>query len=190
MGTSQVVHDPLNKSGEIQVNILPPIPTFLEHEVEVSKLWKICRWLAIGIFVVISVITAIMFMSGMDPEKAVAISTIAFQAILLSYGMGFFVPALLTSLKRLGLSVHMMYESLRLGQQAADKMKDLHDRAIPVFSRGEKLIENLEPIIEVANQQAQDGYLEKIEAHMKAIREAIERQTPLSTKSRTIRGEP
>lgn len=170
--------DPLDKSGMIPANRLPPIPAFDEHEAEVARLWRTCRWLAIAIFIVVSLVTAAMFAAGMDPGKAVAISTIVFQAILLSYGMGFFVPAFLTSLKRLGLSVHMMYESLRLGRETTQDMRDLHDRGVPLFDRGNKLVEKIEPVVDKLDRAADD---------MRAIRKVIEREgAPVIPRSRPV----
>lgn len=157
---------------------LPPIPAFAEHEAEVKRLWRQCRWMAIGIFVVCAALAALLLDLGVEPEKAVAISTFVFQAILLSYGMGFFVPSLLTSLKRLGLSVHMMYESLRLGRETVDSMTDLHDRAVPMFDRGDRLIEKMDPVVDKLDRATDD---------MKAIRERVEKNSePLPVARRPV----
>ncbi len=148
----------LNESPEIplpEAN-LPPIPGFQEHELEVKKLWQKCRYLAIATFVVVGLLTAAMFSAGMDAGKAVAVSTIIFQAILLSYGMGFFVPSLLTSLMRLGLSVHMMYESLRMGRETVEAMKSVQGEAEPLFKDGRVIVDQLKPIVDKLTPETLD----------------------------------
>ncbi len=152
---------------------LPPIPGFQEHELEVKKLWLTCRYLAIATLVVVGLLTAAMFAAGMDAGKAVAVSTIVFQAILLSYGMGFFVPSLITSLKRLGLSVHMMYESLRMGRETVEAMKSVQGEAEPLFVDGRVIVDQLKPIVDKLTPET----LDRLEGYLQDVRDRVVRDT-------------
>ena len=114
-----------------------------------------------------------MFAAGMDAGKAVAVSTIVFQAILLSYGMGFFVPSLLTSLMRLGLSVHMMYESLRMGRETVEAMKSVQGEAEPLFKDGREIVDHLKPVVEKLTPDT----LDRLEGYLKDVRDRVVRDT-------------
>ena len=153
---------------------LPPIPSFEEQELEVKRLWRRCITLAVTIFLVEGALVAWMFLAGMEPGRASAITAITFQVILLAYGMGFFVPAFLTSLKRLRLSIHMMYESLRMGRETVEAMESVKDEAKPLFADARKLVDKASP-----------ETLDRLEGYLRDVRDRVVRDTdPLPVNKR------
>lgn len=160
---------------------LPPIPPYREHERAVKRLWITCFIIAGAVFVCAGTPTFTMFALGMDPEKLVAISTSLFQIILMSYGMGFFVPAFLTSLARLRLSVHMMYESLRMGYETMKAMKEMRDEAKPLFKDMKELVTKVKPF---ADELTPD-LVQELRGYLKDIRNRVVRDTePLPVRRR------
>lgn len=175
--------DPLGQSQ--QVPAVPELPEFKEHERQVRRLWKQCVAIAGLVFLVTGATTAVMFHQGMNPATVVALSTTIFQVLLLSYGMGFFVPAFLTSLKRLHLSVQMMYVSLDMGRQTVDAMKEMRDKANPLFKDARELVDQVTP----AAKRLDAAAVERLEGYMKDIRDRIVRDTqPLKVNRRDPEG--
>jgi hypothetical protein len=83
------------------------LPSRVEHQSFIRKLWAWCIVAAVMIFVVIGGIVLALFLKGYDSKKIVEVSTAVFQVLVLSYGMGFFVPAFLTSLFKMHLGIEM-----------------------------------------------------------------------------------
>lgn len=105
------------------------IPTREQHNRFIRNIWKWCIGGAVGIFTVVGGLMTILFLQGYDSKKIVEVSTTAFQVLVLSYGMGFFVPAFLTSLFNMALGVEMSRAGLEIGEQTA-KILDQVDKAM------------------------------------------------------------
>jgi len=101
------------------------IPTREQHKAIIRRLWKMCIGGALGIFVVVGGLMLTLFLKGYDSKKIVEVSTTAFQVLVLSYGMGFFVPAFLTSLYNMALGVEMTRSGLEIGQTTAGILKQV-----------------------------------------------------------------
>lgn len=133
------------------------VPSRKEHDLEIRRLWKVCFILAIIIFVITGSITGTMFYKGMDPKVIVAISTAIFQVMLLSYGMAFFVPAFITSLKKMGLGVEMSRAGLEIGRQTAENLKDFKDELKPIVDDGKELVKEIRPVVEEVTKVVHEG---------------------------------
>lgn len=154
--------DAQDSAQEIEAQAFGSIPTFEEHNREIQRLWTTCIVVASGLFLGLTLGLVVLFAAKTQLAIIVLLSTLAFQVVGISYGIGFLVPAAMTSIRRLSLSLQMGYQGLRMTRTMTAEMGDL--------------IGEVKPIMEVASRIVKDGYFEKIEGHMKAIRTAIERQ--------------
>jgi hypothetical protein len=173
--------DALNKSQEIDLGSTVPIPSFEEHERAIKKLWRTCILLGSVMFVG-SVLTLVFFARRRyDLSALLGISTMTFQVVGMTYGAAFLVPAFLTSLKRMGLSVRMMYEGNRLGVEGARAMKEIRDDMKPILLEGREVVKTVHKAI------VEEGLLKQVAADMKAIRTRIDRDTtPLKPVARPV----
>lgn len=101
------------------------IPTHEEHARFVRRIWKICILMAAATFVVTGGIVLALFLGGHDGKKIVEVSTSVFQVVVLSYGLGFFVPAFLTSLITMSLGIHMSRRGIEIGEKTAANLESL-----------------------------------------------------------------
>lgn len=155
------------------------IPTREEHEEKVRKLWRTCRHLAIIIFLITGGITGGLLIGGVDPAKVVAISTAVFQVILLSYGMGFFVPAFLTSLERLALGIEMNRQGLEIAERTAKILDKIDDAIDKRLERADRLLTKLEKAADEA-EKGDHPIIKRVEttfqSEMKLLRHDIRQE--------------
>jgi hypothetical protein len=123
------------------------IPTREEHKRFIRRIWKVCLIGAVVIFLITGTITLSMFFFGYDPKTVLTTSTIIFQILVLSYGMGFFVPAFLTSLIKMGLGVEMSRQGLEIGKQTATILTDFKDEVKPIMGDIKKIVEDVRPVV-------------------------------------------
>jgi len=117
------------------------IRTREEHKAFIRRIWTICIAMAILVFVTTGGIVAALFMAGYDSKRVVEISTSIFQVVVLSYGLGFFVPAFLTSLITMYLGVEMSRRGLEIGEQTAqhiDRLQGELKTMVSEFKEGTK----------------------------------------------------
>lgn len=141
--------DDLNQAQEIpaaKVKKTPPIPTREATTREIRRLWILCISMASIIFLASGMTMWSLFQTDRDPKSVVAITTGAFQVLVLSYGMGFFVPAFLTSLRRLALGIEMNRQGLEIAEKTAavlDKIDNVIDQRVvrldALFDKFEKM---------------------------------------------------
>lgn len=157
-----------------------------EHKEQIKRLWTICIILASLIFLATGSATLLMlFWFKVDPPAVLVASTLFFQILVVSYGMGFFVPAFLTSLTKLSLSIQMGRESLRMGQETVEAMKDVQGNLKPILDDLKDVVEKTQPVVDKMNEAVQKGILEKVEGHLEAIRKRIDKDTqPLPVRRR------
>lgn len=154
------------------------IPPFSQHQKQIRTLWRLCISLATVIFLGGTSAVVALASHEYTISAILGISTIAFQIIVMSYGAGVFVPGFLASLKNLGVSVRMMYVSLKYGKEAADTMVSLRDDAKPTIDRFERISKKMEPVADRIHEVVvENNVLEQIASDMKAIRERIDRDT-------------
>lgn len=177
--------DPLNEAQTDLPIIEDKIPTKAEFEASIKKLWKTCIFLSIGLFFISGSATAGMFLAGLDPKTTVAISTTIFQVLVLSYGMAFFVPAFMTSLRTMALGVHMSRKGLDVGEKTAkhidqlqSKLNALVNDAQGVIKPLKKLTEDLQKlnapkIVEWINKIQKDGTLDDVSKSLKEVTDKI-----------------
>jgi len=182
--------DPLDQSGKIRpVRQTRHIPTPEEHERRTRRIWIACSFIALFVLVSIGGTVALLIVDN-DVHKIVGWTTIIFQIVIGMFATGFTTPLFLEQRANFILSIDMGRESLELGTQTANAMIDLKEEFVPVVKDLKDLVDQMKPVVEVANRQVQDGYLEKIESHMKAIRESVERgASPLKPKARSVQGD-
>jgi hypothetical protein len=101
------------------------IRTREEHKRFIRRIWVICIVMAVLVFGTTGGIVGALFLAGYDSKKVVEISTSIFQVVCLSYGLGFFVPAFLTSLITMHLGVEMSRKALDIGEQTANHVDRL-----------------------------------------------------------------
>src|SRR4029077_17583157 len=114
-GESQSVKDdPIERIPQINAT-LAKIPTTDQHKRKIRLLWKSCIIAACAILVIVGGLVLCLFLKGYDSKKIVEVSTTVFQVLVLSYGMGFFVPCLMTSILNMWLGIEMSRVGLELG---------------------------------------------------------------------------
>lgn len=121
-----------------------PIPTEAEQKRAIRNLWLTCIGAAFLIFAITGSIVLTLFLKGYDSRKVVEVSTAIFQVLMLSYGMGFFVPALITSLRTMMLGVRMSRRGLDIGQSTADVIETIDKALDDRLKRIDALISTME----------------------------------------------
>jgi hypothetical protein len=161
-------------------------PNLKTHDREVRRLWKICILLASLIFFSTSGATLLMLRLGVEGPTVLVASTLFFQIVVVSYGMAFFVPAFLTSLKKLSLSIRMGFQSLDMAKETVEAVKEVRSELRPVVDDLKYVTEQAKPVVDRLNKAVvEDGILERAEEHMRIIRERVERDTkPIGIKTR------
>ena len=145
------------------------IPSDAEHKRFIRRLWKTCMAAALVIFVTIGGIVLALFLKGYDSKKIVEVSTSVFQVLVLSYGMGFFVPAFLTSLINMALGVKMSRRGMDIGQETASVIEKV-DKAIESrLSRIDALVTQLEEFAKKAEAGELPAALKKWADESKAF---------------------
>jgi hypothetical protein len=128
------------------------IPTREEHRAFIRRIWMLCIGSAIGIFVVVGGLMTVLFLKGYDSKKIVEVSTTAFQVLVLSYGMGFFVPAFLTSLFNMALGVEMSRAGLEIGQDTAKILEKVDNAIEGRLTRLDGLFDKIDRASDLAEQ--------------------------------------
>jgi hypothetical protein len=123
------------------------IPTRAEHDRFIRLLWKWCIAVAFIMFFVTGGIVAALFLSGHDTKKVVEVSTAIFQVLMLSYGLGFFVPMLTTSLLKMSLGVEMSRKGLEIGQETSQTLVKLQNEIKPLVEDAKQIMDELRPMI-------------------------------------------
>ena len=140
---------------------------------EIFKFWKACI-IAAAMIPVLSVLIILAVVLGYT--KLSTISAIAYPVtaiVLITFGLGFIIPATITSIRRVSMTVRMAYTGLHTNERVANDLR--------------ALIKEAKPIIETVKNQTQDGFLEKIEGHLKTIADRVKKATdPLQPKKRTL----
>lgn len=161
------------------------IPTREEHNRLIRKIWTGCLIASAICFVLMMAIVAVMSSMGYDSQKIVSVMLIAVYIVVPVYGVGYIGPAFATSLLKMGMAVEMSREGLDIGHETAGMIGGMKDELKPVISDLRHIADRLEQSV------VKDGILEKVEGHMKAIRDRIERDTkPLENPQRRDRTSP
>jgi len=150
--------------GEVEGSVRKrlDIPTREEHKRHIKKLWWTCIILATLVFLAAGGSFAGMMLAGTPAAVVVNISTGIFQIIVLSYGLGFFVPAFLTSLARLSLGIEMSRVGVEVGVETAEMLETTRKRADDL---GETVKKHLEEAVRKG--------LEKFAEHAREMQDEI-----------------
>lgn len=148
------------------------IPSRAEHNALIRRIWKHCMIAACLIFLVTGGTVLGLFLAGFDSKSIINVSTAVFQVIVLSYGMGFFVPSFLTSL----IKMHLGIEMSRMSAGVLEKIdKSIDDR----LKRVDKLLDSAEnseshPLVKKAEQLALDikGEVANLRGEVKRVADA------------------
>lgn len=171
------MNDAPDRSGAVRV---VRIPTREEHARRTRRIWVSCALATLFILVSMSSSVFALFSSGQDAFRVGAKMTIIFQIVIACGFVGFTIPLFLEQRANLALSIDM-------GRESLDRANEMGDKFVPAVEKLAALVEKLEPVADVVSRQAQDGYLEKIEGHMKAIRDAAVRETsPVQVRKRQV----
>jgi hypothetical protein len=176
----------MNKSrSDIPEIEFASLPTLEEHEARIRRVWRILISVAVGTVVLAVTAVALLLWSSVPLTTiATAIPVIMICGVYL-FGVGFAIPAGLTSMDRLRLTIHMGFESLKMARTTTLAVRDLKTELAPVLRNLRAIVDDLKPVAQVANRQAQDGYLEKIESHLRTIADRVKRDTaPVPVRTR------
>lgn len=132
------------------------VPTREEHRRFIRRIWVLCISFAFVIFIGTGTTTFILWMAGYETEEILRVSTTVFQILILSYGMGFFVPAFLTSLIKMSLGVEMSREGLQIGQQTAGILTELKRDLAPILSDLKTIVADIKPVVHDAKEVFED----------------------------------
>jgi len=170
--------DPLDHPQEMEPIKLP---TREEHRRIIRRLWMGCIGAACAIFVVTGGVVLGLFMEGKDSKRIVEITTAIFQVLVLSYGMGFFVPAFLTSLMKMSLGVEMSREGLSVGKQTAELLRGFAKDIKPIIhdlkeivGPARELVDDLKgqktgSIVAFVEKLSKDGTVERLAKSLEEI---------------------
>jgi hypothetical protein len=127
----------------------PKIPTHEEFWRGVRRIWIVCILVATAIFGSGgSLIGYLLFVKGSHGEHIIYVSTSIFQVLVMSYGMGFFVPAFLTSLRMLGLGLRMNRRALEIGEKTASNLDMFKRDLTPVLDDLKSAVGNAKAVLE------------------------------------------
>ncbi len=179
------------------------VPSRPEHNAFIKKIWRICILGAFLVFITTGGTMLTLHLMGFEPEKVLTASTIVFQVVVLSYGMGFFVPAFCTSLIKMGLGVEMSRQGLEIGRETAahiallqGELRNLVNDAQSVLTPLQKLFGDFEgrpseiftKVIDFVERLEKDGTIESLTKGIKDISEKI-KQVIDKEKKKAIDGE-
>lgn len=161
------------------------IPSRERHNLVIRRLWWWCAAGAALVFAATSAVALALYFKGHDSDKILKVSTTIFQILIMSYGIGFFVPAFTTSLLKMSLGVEMSREGLEVGKRTAKHidhlqkelrgiLTDVREIVGPVRS----LIEDLKrqkvgKVVEFIERLSNDGSIEKIAGAVESIGDRI-----------------
>ena len=153
--------DPLNQTQKVQ----PVIPSREEHQLQIRRLWKNCIVASCIIFVLTGGIVLALFLKGHDSKKIVEVSTAVFQVLMLSYGMGFIVPAFLTSLIKMHLGIEMSRQSASILEKIDTDFASRLIRVDALFDKFDRIVDQAE--------QGKSPFMLDIQAEGRKIREEL-----------------
>ncbi len=129
---------------------------------------------------VVALVGILALSSRKDVSHLVAVSTIGFQIIAVSYVAAFFAPAFVTSLKKLSLGIRLSYKGIELASDTMRRVEDLRDELAPLIEKSEALVDRISRAVDDEN-----GVLAKAAQDLERIRRRIERETdPVAVRRR------
>lgn len=125
------------------------IPSHTEHQRHVRRIWTVCILVASGLFLAMGgLILHLLVGEKKQGEHIIYVSTSIFQVIVITYGMGFFVPAFLTSLMKMDLGIRMSRRALEIGDQTANHIDRLQNELTPVLTDLKSAVANAKVMLE------------------------------------------
>src|SRR4029077_16785437 len=147
-----------------QINAtLAKIPTTDQHKRKIRLLWKSCIIAACAILVIVGGLVLCLFLKGYDSKKIVEVSTTVFQVLVLSYGMGFFVPCLMTSILNMWLGIEMSRVGLELGQQTANILGQVDTAINSRLEKADLLFVKAEEALAILDHPEEHPIIQKID---------------------------
>lgn len=138
------------------------IPTRAEHKRLIWRLWKWCLSLAVIVFLGTASTMVTLWTLGYSPSEVLDYSTTSFQVLVLSYGMGFFIPILVTSVLMVALGIEMNRQALVLGSRSATVL-DKIDKAIDNrLVRADRILDGLDDLVKGA-EKAEHPLMDRFE---------------------------
>jgi apolipoprotein N-acyltransferase len=102
------------------VEVLPSID---EHEDKVRRIFKTCISVAAGVFVVAVGSIWIALRNGVPLSVLASVVPIVMAILIGVFAIGYAIPVGLVSLLRLGFTIKMGHESLRMTRTIADRVR-------------------------------------------------------------------
>lgn len=165
--------DELNRPQKIDPISFPDILSPEQLDREIRRVWKICILASAFVPFMACVVVGLLLLGVTDLKTVGLIAYPITALVLMTFGLAFVIPATLTSIRRVSATVRMAYTGLQTNQKTTDAIKAFFDEA--------------RPVVETIKNQTQDGFLEKIESHLKTIADRVKRDTtPLPTASRPV----
>ncbi len=137
-------------------------PTREEHDREVRRLWYSCIFMASLVFIGASGTIFALITQGHQWSMIVNIAVTCFDVIILSYGLGFFVPAFLTSLKRMALAIDLSYMGLEVGRQTANLLMEMWKEMKPILDQFGKTTKSVDRLVERLDENLTEDFFERM----------------------------
>ncbi len=124
------------------------IPSQEQHEASLRRIWRFSiAAAAVQVVAGISVLSFVLFSRG-NVQLLGVISTVLFQILLVAFGIGFSIPAVMASMAKLNLTLEIGRESLELGRKSANSLVQLQSEFVPVLQNLKTGISNLTELVE------------------------------------------
>ena len=161
------------------------VPTREEHARTIRRIWTGFISMALAIFVITGGVVATLFFTGHDSKKITDVSTSVFQVLVLSYGLGFFVPAFLTSLIKMSLGVEMSRAALEIGQDTSRTLEEMRDEVKPLVEDAKEVVgavrdlvkdikdQNPRKIVDYFDKLSKDGTIDRIAASIDKVADKV-----------------
>jgi hypothetical protein len=115
----------------------------------VRRIWGICIVVSSVLFVGLGGLVYVLLTGERRAgENIVYVSTSVFQVLVLTYGVGFFVPAFLTSLMKMDLGIRMSRRALEIGDRTAQHIDRLQSELTPVLTDLKSAVANAKVMLE------------------------------------------
>jgi len=152
------------------------IPTRAEHKRLIRRLWKWCLILAVLVFLGTASTLVTLWTLGFSPSEVLDYSTTSFQVLVLSYGMGFFIPILVTSVLMVALGIEMNRQALVIGSRSADVLAKVDSNIDKRMVRADTLMDKFEKQMDDAEKGKHplaDRFEASFQKEMKKLRAEI-----------------
>lgn len=147
----------------MKVSDEPGIPSRVEHDLFIRRIWKLCAIGATLCLVAMGGTVVVMGLLGYDSKTIANVQLIAVYIVLPAYAIGYVAPALATSLIKMSLGVEMSRRGLDVGRQTADLLDGFSRDTKPIVEDLKNIIASVRELIEDLKRQKAGKIVEFLE---------------------------